>query len=259
MNAIASNEPIRLPASSTLFAYVLEAKYEFLRVLRTPAFAVPTLLFPPLFYLLFGLLLNRGSANAAHYLFATYSIFGVMGPGLFGFGVGVAIERERGWLALKRVAPMPPGAYLLAKMAMAALFALIIYVVLALMAATLGSVRLGVGQWLLLGVISVLGVLPFCALGLLIGSRVNASAAPAVINFIYLPMAFLSGLWMPLSMLPAFIGQMAPMWPAYHMAQLALAVIGQVPSEGSLMHVVAAVAFTVICFGIARRALARRA
>jgi ABC-2 type transport system permease protein len=259
MNAIASNEPIRLPASSTLFAYVLEAKYEFLRVLRTPAFAVPTLLFPPLFYLLFGLLLNRGSANAAHYLFATYSIFGVMGPGLFGFGVGVAIERERGWLALKRVAPMPPGAYLLAKMAMAALFALIIYVVLALMAATLGGVRLGVGQWLLLGVISVLGVLPFCALGLLIGSRVNASAAPAVINFIYLPMAFLSGLWMPLSLLPAFIGQMAPVWPAYHMAQLALAVVGQVPSEGSLMHVVAAAAFTVICFGIARRALARSA
>ena len=113
---------------------MLEAKYEFLRVLRTPAFALPTLLFPPMFYLLFGLLLNRGSDNAAHYLFATYSVFGVMAPSLFGFGVGVAIERERGWLALKRVAPMPPGAYLLAKMAMAMLFALIIYVVLALMA-----------------------------------------------------------------------------------------------------------------------------
>ena len=41
-------------------------------------------------------------------LFATYSVFGVMAPGLFGFGVAVAIERERGWLALKRVAPMPP-------------------------------------------------------------------------------------------------------------------------------------------------------
>src|SRR5450432_3550491 len=154
---------------------------------------------------------------------------------------------------------MPPGAYLLAKLAMAALFALIIYVVLALMAATLGGVRLGVGQWLLLGAISVLGVLPFCALGLLIGSRVNASAAPAIINFIYLPMAFLSGLWMPLSMLPAFIGQMAPLWPAYHLAQLALTVIGQTPAGGNTMHVVALVAFTMICFGVARRALARAA
>src|SRR3569832_2627315 len=121
--------------------YLLEAKYEFLRVLRTPAFAVPTLLFPPLFYLLFGLLLNRGTSNAAHYLFATYSVFGVMAPSLFGFGVGIAIERERGWLALKRVAPMPPGAYLIAKMAMAMGFALVIYCALAVMAFSLGGVR----------------------------------------------------------------------------------------------------------------------
>jgi len=122
--------PAARPFGDTLAVYALEAKYEFLRVLRTPAFALPTLLFPPMFYLLFGLLLNRGSANAAHYLFATYSVFGVMAPSLFGFGVGVAIERERGWLALKRVAPMPPGAYLLSKMTMAMLFAAIIYLVL---------------------------------------------------------------------------------------------------------------------------------
>ena len=240
-------------------SYLLEAKYEFLRVLRTPAFAVPTLLFPPLFYLLFGLLLNHGSGDAAHYLFATYSVFGVMAPGLFGFGVGVAIERERGWLSLKRVAPMPPGAYLLAKMAMAALFALIIYGVLAVMAASLGGVRLELVQWLELGAIAVLGVLPFCALGLLIGSRANASAAPAMINFIYIPMAFLSGLWMPLSLLPSFIGQLAPLWPAYHLAQLALGVIGQVRDPAAATHLLAAAGFTIVCFAIARRWLARGA
>ncbi|HSE13802.1 MAG TPA: ABC transporter permease, partial [Rudaea sp.] len=197
---VATADPgARRSAPNALLAYALEAKYEFLRVLRTPAFAVPTLLFPPMFYLLFGLLLNRGSANAAHYLFATYSVFGVMAPSLFGFGVGVAIERERGWLALKRAAPMPPGAYLLAKMAMATLFALIIHGVLATMAFSLGGVRLAAGQWLLLGAIATCGVLPFCALGLMIGSRANASGAPALVNLIYLPMAFLSGLWMPLT------------------------------------------------------------
>jgi len=248
-----------LPRHGNLTSYLLEAKYEFLRVLRTPAFAVPTLLFPPMFYLLFGLILNRGSNNAAQYLFATYSVFGVMGPGLFGFGVGVAIERERGWLSLKRVAPMPPGAYLLSKMAMAAIFAVIIYCVLAAMAAFMGGVQLGVGQWLLLGAIAVGGTLPFCALGLLIGSRVNASAAPAIINFIYLPMAFLSGLWMPLSMLPGFFAQAAPLWPAYHLAQLALAVIGLAPVEAAPGHLLAAAGFTVACFLIARRWLARTA
>ena len=256
MNAsIATNDGRSAP--NHMLAYALEAKFEFLRVLRTPAFAFPTLLFPPMFYLLFGVLLNRGNANAAHYLFATYSVFGVMAPSLFGFGVGVAIERERGWLSLKRVAPMPPGAYLLAKMAMAALFALIIYIVLAAMAATLGGVRLAGGQWLLLGIIATTGVLPFCALGLMIGSRANASGAPALVNLIYLPMAFLSGLWMPLNLLPDFIGRIAPLWPAYHLAQLALATIGRGDGSDSLPHVAALLGFTAICFAIARRWLAR--
>ena len=240
-------------------SYLLEAKFEFLRVLRTPSFAVPTLLFPPMFYLLFGLILNRGSVDAAHYLFATYSVFGVMAPGLFGFGVGVSIERERGWLALKRVAPMPPGAYLLAKMAMAVLFALIIYVVLAAMAHFLGGVQLAGWQWLLLGAIAVFGVLPFCALGLLIGSRVNAAAAPAIVNFIYLPMAFLSGLWMPLSMLPQFIRDVAVFWPPYHLAQLALAAIGREHAGGAFGHLGFLAIFTIVCFAIARRWLGRTA
>ena len=49
---------------------------------------------------------------------------------------------------------------------------------------------------------NVLGVLPFCAIGLFVGSLVSGQAAPAIVNLIYLPMAFLSGLWVPLQFLP---------------------------------------------------------
>ena len=34
--------------------YALEAKYEFLKLLRMPMYAIPTLAFPLVFYLLFG-------------------------------------------------------------------------------------------------------------------------------------------------------------------------------------------------------------
>ncbi|MET0227007.1 MAG: ABC transporter permease [Dokdonella sp.] len=248
-----------VPRVSLLRCYLLEARHEFLRLLRSPSFALPTLLFPPLFYVLFAVLLNRGNAGAAAYLFASYSIFGVMAPGLFGFGVSVATDRERGWLTMRRALPMPPGAYLVAKMAMAMVFAAIIYLLLAALASTLGGVRLAPSAWPLLGVIAVLGVLPFCALGLLIGSRAGASAAPAIVNVVYLPMAFLSGLWMPLSMLPAFVQRLAPLWPPHHLAQLALAAGGR-DYEGSIaLHVGVLAAFTVLCFAIARRALARNA
>ena len=257
MSALATVAP--RASHNALAVYALEAKYEFLRVLRTPAFAAPTLLFPPLFFLLFGLLLNHGNEQAARYLFAGYSVFGVMAPALFGFGVGFAMERERGWLSLKRVMPMPPGAYLLAKMAMAMLFAAIIYVVLALMARFLGDVRLDVAQWLLLGVLAVLGAIPFCAIGLMIGAKSNASAAPAFVNLIYLPMAFLSGLWMPLTMLPVFLTQIAPLWPAYHLSQLAQMTIGLQPWSGVAMHLAWIAGESAVFFAIARRWLAKAA
>ena len=259
MNATVSSAPVPTSSRNALLVYALEAKYEFLRVLRTPAFAAPTLFFPPLFYLLFGVLLNRGNAGAAQYLFAGYSVFGVMAPALFGFGVGFAMEREKGWLSLKRVMPMPPGAYLLAKMLMAMMFALIIFTVLALMASLLCGVRLEVGQWLSLATVCVLGVIPFCAIGLAIGARANASAAPAFVNLVYLPMSFLSGLWMPLTLLPAFFTQIAPLWPSYHLAQLGQMAIGLQPWSDVPAHAAWIVGESAVFFALARRWLARAA
>ena len=247
------------PRVSLVRCYALEAKHEFLRLLRTPSFALPTLLFPPMFYVLFAILLHNqgGGFHANVYLLATYGVFGVMSPGLFGFGVTVAMDRERGWLTLKRALPMPPGAYLVAKLAMAMLFAAIIVAILGVLAATLGGVRLAPASWLSLFVVEVSGVLPFCAIGLFIGSVVGGHGAPAVANLIYLPMSFLAGLWMPLAILPALVGEIAPLWPAWHLGQLALAAAGQAPDAKALPHVLALAAFTIVFLFLARRRLAR--
>ncbi|NCT67322.1 MAG: ABC transporter permease [Rhodanobacteraceae bacterium] len=255
MNTIAT----RMPRAALVRCYALESRNEFLRLLRTPSFAVPTLLFPPLFYTLFALLLGSRSGNfhAQIYLLATYGVFGVMGPGLFGFGVTVALDRERGLLTLKRAQPMPPGAYLAAKLVMAMLFATLIFTILALLASAFGGVRLPAGAWLQLLVVDVLGVLPFCAIGLFVGSLVGGQGAPALINLIYLPMAFLSGLWMPLAMLPGFIATIAPLWPAWHLGRLALGVVGEAPGEAVLPHVLVLAGCTLVFLALARRRLAR--
>lgn len=240
-----------------LALYLREAKYEFLRVLRTPAFSIPTLVFAPMFYLLFGVLLNRGNAGAASYLMATYSVFGVIGPGLFGFGVGLAMDRERGLLTLKRVQPVPALAPLLAKVGMAMIFATCIGAILLVLGVTLGGVQMGAAQSALLLCVDILGVMPFCALGLLIGTLVSGNGAPAVVNLIYMPMALLSGLWLPLKMLPAVVGQVAPLWPAWHLGQLGLKVVGQDDGKPAWVHVAVLLGFTTICLFLAQRRLQR--
>ena len=255
MNAISTSGELRASAHSPVRSYLLEAKYEFLRLLRTPSFALPSMLFPCLFYLLFGVLLNKSNGDAARYLLATYGVFGVMGVGLFAFGVTVAMEREQGFLIYKRALPMPPGAYLFAKMIMAMLFASMISLLLAALAATLGGVELRASQWLLLFVVNVIGVMPFAALGLYVGTLVGGQGAPALVNLLYLPMAFLSGLWLPLKMLPAWIANVAPVWPSYHHSQIALKVIGMDAGGSLALHLGVLLGVTALFFMLARRRL----
>jgi ABC-2 type transport system permease protein len=236
-------------------SYLLEARCEFLRLLREPAFGIPVIAFPAMFYLLFGVVLNRGSAGAAEYLLATYGVFGVVGAAMFGFGVTIAVDREQGYLRLKRALPMPAGAVLLAKMAMAMVFAIIISLVLAILAASFAGVTLGPGQWAMLLLTNVLGGLPFAAIGLFVGSLVGANAAPALLNVLYLPMAFLSGLWLPLSMLPDILSTLAPVWPAYHLGQLALKVVGHDQGVAAWWHLLVLAVVTAAFFVLAQRRL----
>lgn len=261
MNTVIALDSRPAPAArpSALRLLLPETKAEFLRLLRYPGFTIPTLTFPLMFYVLFGIVFgeNKGGLDVARHLLGSYSTFGVMGPGLFGIGVALAIERERGFLQLKRVLPMPPGVYLGAKMLTAMAFAAVIGLQLLLTARFAAHVELGARESMLLLTCNVLGVLPFCAIGLLIGTLVAGSAAPALTNFIYLPMAFLSGLWVPIWLLPQALQTLAPLWPAYHLGQLAEMAVGSRNDGAALMHVGVLAGVTILFFRLASRRLAR--
>ena len=88
-------------------------------------------------------------------------------------------------------------------------------------------------------------------MGLLIALLVPASAASGIVNLIYLPMSFMSGLWIPLKYLPKFLRPVAPYLPAYHLSQLMLSVFGyQVRSTSMLTHWLGLAGFTLIMLGI---------
>jgi ABC-2 type transport system permease protein len=73
----------------------LETHGELMKLVRMPAYAIPVLLFPTMFYSLFGL--SFGGREQATYLIGSYAAFGVIGAALFGLGVGVAVERAPRW------------------------------------------------------------------------------------------------------------------------------------------------------------------
>jgi ABC-2 type transport system permease protein len=245
-----------MPARRIAGAYLAEIRSECLRYLRTPSFVLPVTLFSSVFYLMFGVLLNHPGSDASRYLLASYTTFGVIGPGLFGFGASLAIERDGGLLTLKRALPMPPGAYLIGKMVMAIGMASLVVMLLLGIGLTAGGVALRPAQALALLATGALGVLPFCALGMFVGTLIKGQGAPGLLNLVYLPMAFLSGLWLPLAMLPKALQVLAPAWPSYHLNQLSLAAVGM-PHGPVAGHALVLAAYAALFLALAARRLRR--
>ena len=248
------SHPIR-PAESPaiprrgLRPFALEIGYEFIRLARTRVYSLSVIGFPLMFYLLFAV--SNQHTPIAKYLIASYSCLGLGSACLFGIGLGIAFERAQGWLELKWASPMPRLAYLLAKMASSAAFALIVMTALIGLGTTLGGVSVSPGQVAGLAGVLLLGSVPFTALGLLIGLTLPPTAGPGLINLIYLPLSFASGFFMPIAMLPHWLQVIAPALPTYQLAQLALAAFGFAPRAGSLLQGLVLAGFSVLMFAAA--------
>jgi ABC-2 type transport system permease protein len=249
-----------MPMGRIVRAYASEVKYETLRMLRAPAFAIPFLLLPVPIYLFFGVMLPAPAIakhpTAANYLFSGFLVFAVMGPALFGASCVLALERDAGFLRLKRALPAPLGSYLIAKMSMAMIFATLATLMMLVAGLVAGKLSLSAGQLLVIATVMILGAVPFAAIGLFVGAYASGSAAPAFANLVFLPMIYLSGIFIPL---PKSLERFAVIWPAFHLNQTALGAAGV--SEFSfiapLISAAALVGVTVLFGGLAIRRLAR--
>lgn len=227
-----------------------ETRYEFLKMIRAKAFSFSVIGFPVMFYLIFGL--TNKNTEYARYLLASYSCFGMFGAALFGLGAGVAMERAQGWLELKQASPMPRIMYLIAKTITSAAIALITVAALLALGLTMGGVSMTVLQVGELLLITIAGAVPFAALGLLISFIMPPNAGAGIINIIYLPMAFASGMWMPINILPHWIQRIAPFLPTYHYTQLGLNIFGySQPGTSMILHWEALIGFTCLLLGAA--------
>jgi ABC-2 type transport system permease protein len=251
-----SNSRIERSPSHTATIYLKEIKYEFLKNLRLRMYTASVLSFPLMFYVLFGLVLNQhqtiAGTSVPTYLIGTYGPFGVMGASLFGTAAGLASDRGLGWLQVKRASPMPPFAYFVAKIVTSMIFSGVVVLALFALGVLFGGVRMPVPLALrALGTL-VIGSLPFSAMGLALGYFAGPNSAPPMINLIYLPMSFCSGLWVPIMFLPKVVQQIAHALPPYHLSQLALGIVGGGQHEPNATHWEVLLAFTLICLGVAR-------
>jgi ABC-2 type transport system permease protein len=251
MNALALNDPIPTTVSGgrPLGAYLTEIRYEMVRMIRNPNVAIPVLILPMTLYALFALLIAGEAINKdpslGIYLFSAFSLMSVTMPALFGTGVTLALERDMGLLRLKRAQPAPPAAWIVAKIVSGLVFAVLAYAPILTTALLTGKLVLPAGQVVAMSGALLVGTIPFCALGLMIGSLFSGSAAPAWANLVYLPGCYLSGMFFPL---PKSMYWQTPIWPQFHVEQFVMhsAGIAKFQYEPLAMSIAAMLGFTVL-------------
>jgi ABC-2 type transport system permease protein len=197
------------------------AKYEIVRTFRNRRFFVFSIGFPlVLFFVIAGP--NRNQRNfaqsglpAALFYMVGLSAFGTMNT-VLSTGTRIAGERAAGWNRQLRLTPLSTRAYFRTKVVVAYLMAAITIIVLYAAGISLG-VHLSAGEWARMTGLILVGLVPFIALGVLMGHLLTTDSIGPAMGGTTALLSLLGGVWFPIN--SGTLHDIAEALPSYWLVQ----------------------------------------
>ncbi|HWE81531.1 MAG TPA: ABC transporter permease [Gaiellaceae bacterium] len=189
---------------------LIHARVMTVELARYPAFLIPTLVFPAVFFLFF---VTPGPKQDATVRMATFAGFAVIGIAFFQFGVGIAGERGSPWERYLRTLPVGPLVRLGARILSAAVFACAAAGLLVVTAVVATGASLAAERWAQLAFVLLAGTIPFAFLGIALGYWAPSRGALPVANLLYLGLSYAGGLWSRPGALPHVVRVVSPYLP----------------------------------------------
>jgi len=193
------------------------------RLLRNRRTVVVTLIVPVILFLLFKANKRAVAVGGIEMTAATtmigIAVYGAMLAATSG-GAMVSIERALGWSRQLRLTPLQPAAYIAIKVLTAMLLGLTSVAVVFVVGAASG-VQMAPGTWLMTGVLAWAGSFVFAAFGLFVGYLLPSENVMQVIGPVLAIFSLFGGLFVPLSLLPSVMQDIAPYMPTYGVASIA--------------------------------------
>jgi ABC-2 type transport system permease protein len=196
-------------------------RYELRRNFRNRRFFVFTVGFPLALYLLIATPnrnehdLGGSGISAPLYFMVGLAALGAMNA-VVGGGARIAFERVIGWTRQLRLTPLSARAYLGTKIAAAYLSALVTIGVLYAAGVALG-VGMSAGRWFQMTGLLLVGLMPFAALGIMLGHLLGVEAVGPTIGGLSGLLGFLGGVWFPLG--DGALRDVAQALPSYWLVQ----------------------------------------
>src|SRR5690606_21624310 len=138
--------------SMTASVLAVEIRDELYAIIREPTAVFFSIAMPVGMFAVFASLFGTagdGPVSGTTLMLATFGAFGVISVSLTP-GIGIAEDRERGWLRVKRVSPVPVRTTLAAKVAASLPVAFGVYAAMSLTAVAMGRFDTDLGTWLLI-------------------------------------------------------------------------------------------------------------
>jgi ABC-2 type transport system permease protein len=229
-------------------------RFEVLRTFRSRRFFIFSLGFPlVLYYLIAGPNHNESDLggtgiSAPLYFMIGLTAFGTMNA-MLSSGARIAGERAAGWNRQLRLTPLSTLAYFRTKVVTGYLMAATTMILLYVAGSTLG-VQLSFGEWVRMTALLLVGLIPFAALGILLGHLVTIDSIGPAMGGITALLSLFGGVWFPISRGGA-LHDIAQALPSYWLVQASQVAIGG-HGWGARGWIVVAV-WTAVCARLAAR------
>jgi ABC-2 type transport system permease protein len=205
------------------------------RIYRSPRFLILTVGFPVVYFVVFTGIFATGpdAAAATAVLMVNMAAFGAISASI-STGGRVAVERSIGWNRRLRLTPLPAWGYVATKAAVAMLVALPAILLVFAVAGLAKGVDLDPLTWVRVFLAAWFGVLPFAAIGLLLGLVATPDSAQGMSTVTMLVFSLLGGVLIPAEVLPSGMVAVAHLLPSYWLTAIAQgqATGDAVPIEG---------------------------
>jgi ABC-2 type transport system permease protein len=195
---------------------------EIRRLLRNRRTVIFAIVMPVVFFYVFRSAKRLGQAGGPD--FAAISMIGIAVYGAMisatSGGAIVSVERALGWSRQLRLTPLRPPAYIAIKLLTAMLLGLASVSVVFVVGAFNG-VHMAPATWALSALVAWLGAFVFAAFGLFMGYMLPSENVMQIISPVLAVFSFFGRLFVPVSLLPSTIQDLAPYMPTYGVAEIA--------------------------------------
>src|SRR5580658_4562068 len=219
-------EAARVMLRQTTKAFLAQAEINLKLTYRDRTVIFFNYMFPLIFFFIFATLFHAEQGGAIIQVLTMVLSIGILGIGFFGAGIRAVQDREANILRRFKVAPISAAPMLVASL----LTGVLNFLPSAVLMIVLSHFIYGMEfpeRWISLLVFIALGVLAFRGLGLMIASVVNsAQESQIVIQMLYFPMLFLSGMTIPISVFPNWLQLVAQFIPSTYLVNGMQAIVG---------------------------------